>query len=551
MDNFHTLVNWPPQFEGHVDWHSLTPQEVEALPRLTIATHDVPFPRLRVSGDLPTHMPLPRDEDVRAGFPTPEDTLAVLVDRYGKGNTGKFGNDKEKLWKNISYYDKVKCALASGQREASDTISPSFKFNAKEKYHIDNDTLYQRKDQKKGNNKWQVVVPIEDVHRILCWAHSHANPSSEHAGRDKMFDLLSTLYNVDNFERQQVVQAWINKCGVCGPKKQNLRKPRENQRGPRAARDGGVTKPRRNNVRNSSRALQRAAEQHSGAILNAVTAADNTAPGLPESSQGRQQQQFQGSFNMSAPVNHMALDPSFLLPTPPQESAGEGFNNTTSFFPAATVASSAPHMDIGKMPWEHSTAWTNPYPSPQSQTSVGYGENFSGTAVLPTMAPVAPSAPPIFFQHGAQYGSQVGFNSTAAPPIMTPGASPPLGVPLQYGNPGAFNSVVAAPSTTTPDTSAALEAFPQYNTRAGFDSTLTLPAMEPEAHEYMAAGNLERLVAHNTSQPEASTAAPDFFDEWDPEKSIDWDVEIGPHLGPPLFLEPEPEQCQPEGWPEV
>ena len=61
---------------------------------------------------------------------------------------------------------------------------------------------------------------------MLCWAHGSCKKGDRHGGRDKMFKLLGFFFDVSNFERNKIVNAWLQMCRGCNGKG-NGRSPKE------------------------------------------------------------------------------------------------------------------------------------------------------------------------------------------------------------------------------------------------------------------------------------------------------------------------------------
>ncbi|KAI4154338.1 MAG: hypothetical protein LQ340_001732 [Diploschistes diacapsis] len=224
----------------------------------------VPVPRL--SKELAGQMQLAQEEEYLPEYPSLADTCAIIQARINAAPVKKYGENKDKINKNIAYYQDVIAAIKCPKHktfrrfqscqpdQAPEDASPTFKFSVKQAMYkytgsfapendywenpnirlFAEDGLLLEPISKKSDKdpEYRIVVPTEEVHRLLCWAHYHGGPE-HHGGRDKMWQLLSQYYNLDNFERLSVVQEFINKCTTCATKKRRMMGPRETQQGPR------------------------------------------------------------------------------------------------------------------------------------------------------------------------------------------------------------------------------------------------------------------------------------------------------------------------------
>ncbi|MCJ1391477.1 hypothetical protein MMC18_004341 [Xylographa bjoerkii] len=168
------------------------------------------FVRVPQIADDVLQMAVPGNE-----MPTYDVTMRMIDEHVENTSTTKYGNEKAALFPTAAQIAGVREYLEKVNREGtaegtSDTSQ--WRFGMKRKYELDESGMVCAMGIKGG-----YVVPREQIHNVLVWAHTQTG----HGGRDRMYNLIKSHYCESSFPKAFVGE-WSVHCGY----EKCLKKPR-------------------------------------------------------------------------------------------------------------------------------------------------------------------------------------------------------------------------------------------------------------------------------------------------------------------------------------
>ncbi|MCJ1399164.1 hypothetical protein MMC11_002366 [Xylographa trunciseda] len=196
------------------------------------------------NGDELHYLAFPGD-----GMPTWTETMKAIEEHVKGKSTTKYGDDKTALFPTVAQVSDIKVYLqmlernedtkrhcpqslrgegrGEGEAEGKNEAAAQWRFSTKSKYELGVGGYVWSKGLKRG-----YVVPREQMHKVLVWAHMETG----HGGRDKMYNLIKKRYCESSFPKAFVGE-WPAHCSH----QKCLKKPRGAKKGKTTALKPRVT----------------------------------------------------------------------------------------------------------------------------------------------------------------------------------------------------------------------------------------------------------------------------------------------------------------------
>ncbi|MCJ1319363.1 hypothetical protein MMC15_004699 [Xylographa vitiligo] len=163
---------------------------------------------------------VPEDE-----MPTWDDTMRVIAEHMENKSTTKYGAGKSALFPTADQIAEVKAFLQTipeseearsfcpkslqgdggVQKTGRNDPAAQWRYGKKEKFRLDEFGLVWAT----GDTKGGYVVPREQIHNVLVWAHRQ----TMHGGRDTMYALIKDHYCESSFSKA-FISDWSACCGL-------------------------------------------------------------------------------------------------------------------------------------------------------------------------------------------------------------------------------------------------------------------------------------------------------------------------------------------------
>ncbi|MCJ1377189.1 hypothetical protein MMC17_000281 [Xylographa soralifera] len=178
--------------------------------------------RVPQTADDLLHNAVPDDE-----MPTWDDTMRAIAAHIESKSKTKYGEEKTALFPTAQQIAEIKAFLETvpltkeattflprnlkvkgkgegvGEKDGKSGPGAQWRFGTRDKYRLDEAGIVWATGLKGG-----YVVPREQIHNVLVWAHGQ----TQHGGRDRMYNLIKEHYCESSFPKAFVGE-WPVTCG--------------------------------------------------------------------------------------------------------------------------------------------------------------------------------------------------------------------------------------------------------------------------------------------------------------------------------------------------